>query len=120
LDWGHYSAMHLDLRLTPTKYAIDPGGTLSWDSRTGAFGGSLASLFDDAAKEAARWGSIPCGPQFQYGEPTTYPLRRAAGLAALLVWLRYELPLELEPYLRKHYPDPADKLPASQRRNIVY
>ncbi|MGH9342721.1 MAG: hypothetical protein ACRD19_03025 [Terriglobia bacterium] len=108
------------MSLTPTEWALDPAGTLEWDSSTGVFGGSLGALVDKAAKEVAEWGGVPCGPQNQFTQPTSYPLRKPAALAALLVFLDYELPFDLQPYLRRGFPDNTDKLPPSQRRNVVY
>jgi hypothetical protein len=96
------------LKAYPGLPGMEVTGDLSWDSETGEMTGSLAERIRTAALEAKDRGWIPAGPLRQEDLPIKDPLHRPDELAAVLLFLGFNLPAELLAIYHPEFPDPLE------------
>jgi hypothetical protein len=111
--------VQLSVKLEPLRGSLYPAGSLTWDSETGELSGDLAAVVGSQVEQARKWGKIAAGPQFACDFPIGDPLHRPAEMAAILLFLKYRLPAELERFTPE-FPDPLIGMSAVDRREIVF
>jgi hypothetical protein len=95
-------------------------GDLIWDSDTGEMSGSLAEEIRRVALEAKDRGWIPAGPQLGCDLPIKDPLHTPEELAAVLIFLHFDLPAELLAIYHPKFPDPLEGATADERARTVF